>query len=88
MWRAIGVDPTNEMVELDVRTLYLKDLSLFGCTDLETRVFADLIEHIEAGRISPLVAETYPLEKIADAQEAFMAKNHVGKIVLTITRQA
>lgn len=76
------------LVELDVRTLYLKDLSLFGCTVLEPRVFADLIGHIEAGRISPLVAETYPLEKIADAQTAFLAKNHVGKIVLEVTRQA
>lgn len=76
------------LVELDVRTLYLKDLSLFGCTVLEPRVFANLIEHIEAGRISPLVAETYPLEKIADAQTAFLAKNHVGKIVLEVTRQA
>lgn len=76
------------LVELDVRTLYLKDLSLFGCTVLEPRVFANLIEHIEAGRISPLVAETYPLEKIADAQTAFLAKNHVGKIVLEVTPPA
>ncbi|MCH8926545.1 MAG: molybdopterin-binding protein [Proteobacteria bacterium] len=28
-----------------------------------------LIGHIEAGRISPLVAETYPLEQIAEAQK-------------------
>ena len=76
------------MVELDVRTLYLNDLSLFGCTILEPEVFPNLIDHIEQGRISPLVAETYPLEKIADAQTAFLAKNHVGKIVLEVTRQA
>ncbi|MCH7944124.1 MAG: alcohol dehydrogenase family protein [Proteobacteria bacterium] len=72
------------LVELDVRTLYLKDLSLFGCTILEPEVFANLIGHIEQGRIAPLVAETYPLEQIAEAQTAFLAKKHVGKIVLTI----
>ncbi|MFQ5974552.1 MAG: zinc-binding dehydrogenase, partial [Alphaproteobacteria bacterium] len=72
------------LVELDVRTLYLKDLSLFGCTVLEPDVFSNLIEHIECGRISPVVAETFPLEQIADAQAAFMSKKHVGKIVLTL----
>lgn len=72
------------MVELDVRTLYLKDLSLFGCTLLEPEVFANLVEHIEIGRIAPSVSATYPLESIAEAQTAFMSKNHVGKIVLTI----
>lgn len=72
------------IVELDVRTLYLKDLSLFGCTVLEPEVFSNLIEHIEQGRISPVVAETFPLERIADAQAAFLTKNHIGKIVLTL----
>ncbi len=72
------------LVDLDVRTLYLKDLSLFGCTVLEPDVFANLIEHIEQGRVSPLVAETYPLEQIVDAQKSFLSKRHIGKIVLTV----
>ena len=75
------------LVELDVRTLYLKDLSLFGCTVLEPEVFPNLIDHIESGRISPLVAETFPLEQIADAQAAFLTKKHIGKIVLTVCAQ-
>jgi len=73
------------MVTLDVRTLYLKDLSLFGCTVLEPEVFANLVRHIEAGRVVPLLAATYPLEHIADAQAAFVAKRHVGKIVLRVS---
>jgi len=72
------------IVELDVRTLYLKDLSLFGCTILEREVFTNLIKHVERGRIAPVVAETYPLEQISDAQMAFLSKKHVGKIVLTL----
>ncbi len=75
------------LVELDVRTLYLKDLSLFGCTVLEPEVFPNLIGHIESGRISPLVAETFPLNQIADAQTAFISKKHIGKIVLTISER-
>ncbi len=72
------------LVELDVRTLYLKDLSLFGCTVLEPAVFSNLIEHIERGRISPVVSNTFPIDQIADAQATFMSKRHVGKIMLTL----
>lgn len=72
------------VVELDIRTLYLKDLSFFGCTVLEPEVFGNLIAHIENERIKPLVAETYPLQEIGNAQAAFESKRHIGKIVLSL----
>lgn len=72
------------IVELDVRTLYLKDLSFFGCTVLEPEVFGNLIKRIERGQVRPLVAETYPLKDITLAQSAFEAKGHTGKIVLSV----
>jgi NADPH:quinone reductase-like Zn-dependent oxidoreductase len=71
-------------VELDVRTLYLKDLSLFGCTVLEPEVFNNLIKCIEQGAIEPVVARSFALEEIRDAQTFFLKKQHVGKIVLKI----
>jgi NADPH:quinone reductase-like Zn-dependent oxidoreductase len=70
------------LVELDLRTLYLKDLSLFGCTFQEEVVFEKLIASIEAGAIRPVVARTYPLRDIVAAQQDFLAKTHVGKLVL------
>lgn len=70
------------MVELDVRTLYLKDLSFFGCTVLEPEVFPNLVGYIERGEIKPLVAKTYPLSEIAQAQQDFLEKKHTGKLVL------
>jgi NADPH:quinone reductase-like Zn-dependent oxidoreductase len=72
------------LVELDVRTLYLKDLSLFGCTVLEPGVFNSLIKRIEQGEIKPIVAQSFSLEEICDAQTMFLKKQHVGKIVLRI----
>lgn len=72
------------LVELDLRTLYLKDLSLIGCTGLEPEVFANLICHIENRSIKPVIAGVFPLEDIAKAQEMFLKKKHIGKIVLTI----
>ena len=73
------------IVALDVRTLYLKDLSFFGCTVLEPEVFGNLVKRIEAGQIRPLVAKTYPLKEIAAAQSEFEVKSHTGKIVLAVT---
>ena len=72
------------MVSLDLRTLYLKDITLFGCTVLDDGVFASLVRTIERGAIRPLVAATFPLERIVDAQTTFLTKSHVGKIVLTL----
>ncbi|WP_332881205.1 alcohol dehydrogenase family protein [Actibacterium pelagium] len=70
------------IVELDVRTLYLKDLSFFGCTVLEPEVFPNLITRIERQEIKPLVAQEFALAQINAAQEAFQKKSHIGKIVL------
>ena len=75
------------MVQLDVRTLYLKDLSMFGCTVLEPGVFKNLIAKIEHGRISPVVARTFELEDIHSAQQMFMEKKFIGKIVLRIQKE-
>ncbi|WP_417222398.1 zinc-binding dehydrogenase [Amphritea sp.] len=72
------------LVELDVRTLYLKDLSLLGCTVLGEEVFQNLVQRIERGEIKPIVAQTFPLAQIEAAQAQFLKKQHVGKIVLTL----
>jgi NADPH:quinone reductase-like Zn-dependent oxidoreductase len=70
-------------VELDLRTLYLMDLTLYGCTVLDPAVFANLVGYIERQEIRPLVGATFPLEQIEAAQRLFLEKRHVGKIVLT-----
>ncbi len=75
---------SGPIVDLDLRTLYLKDLSLIGCTVLEPEVFPNLIGYIERGEIKPVVAATHPLTDIVAAQQAFLTKRHVGKIVLTL----
>jgi NADPH:quinone reductase-like Zn-dependent oxidoreductase len=73
------------LVELDVRTLYLKDLSFFGCTVLDEAVFPNLIKRIEAGDVSPVVAKTFSLARIPEAQKQFETKQHVGKFVIGIS---
>lgn len=70
------------VVALDMRDMYLKDITLIGSTAWDEPVFPNLIGYIERGEIKPLLAATYPLEQIVAAQKAFMDKAHVGKIVL------
>ena len=70
------------MAQIDLRTLYLKDLSLLGCTFQEDEVFASLVPYVEAGAIRPVVARTYPLADIVRAQQDFLSKAHTGKLVL------
>ncbi len=74
----------GSFVELDIRTLYLKDLSFFGCTALEPQVFGNLVDLIERAKIAPLVARTYPLQNIGQAQSVFSEKGYTGKIVLEV----
>ncbi|MEM0907902.1 MAG: alcohol dehydrogenase family protein [Pseudomonadota bacterium] len=72
------------IVSLDVRDLYLKDLTMLGSTLQSDTIFTDLIAIVEAGEISPLVSAVYPFEALQKAQEAFLEKSHVGKIVLDV----
>ncbi len=73
------------MVPLDLRTLYLNDLELYGATVFEPQVFADLVSLVERGQVTPTVDATFALEDIGEAQAAFEAKAHVGALVIDLT---
>ena len=71
------------MVELDLRTFYLRDLTFTGSTVITPEVMPNLIRYIENGDIQPALAATYPLDQLREAQAAFIAKEHTGNIVVT-----
>lgn len=70
------------IVEADLRTIYLKDITLFGCTYQSRENFSELVLLANEGRIKPLVSKTYALRDIALAQEDFQSKSYAGKLVL------
>ncbi|MCP3424712.1 alcohol dehydrogenase family protein [Rothia sp. AR01] len=70
------------LAEIDLRIVYLNDLSLFGCTFQEDAVIENVVRYINEGRLHPLVSKTYPLSEIHQAQEDFIAKKYPGKLVL------
>lgn len=72
------------IVEVDLRTLYLHDLELIGATICPPEIFKSLVGYIERDEIHPLVAKTFPLQNIREAQNEFVKKQHVGNFVITI----
>ncbi len=70
------------IVNLDMRTFYLKDITMVGCTGWDEPVFPNLVSYIERGEIRPLLAKTFPLKDIAEAQMEFLEKKHTGNFVL------
>lgn len=70
------------IVNLDLRTMYLKDLTLIGCTAWDEPVFPNLVSYVETDKLRPLVARTFALSDIVVAQQEFLKKEHVGKFVL------
>lgn len=69
-------------VELDLRELYLKDIAVLGTTAWDEAVFPNLVRYVEHDEIHPVVAATFPLSAIVRAQQTFLERAHVGKLVL------
>lgn len=72
------------VVELDVRELYLRDLTLVGATFQAEEVLPAVLDHVAAGELRPVVAATYPLRELPSAQRVFLAKEHVGAIAILV----
>ena len=70
------------IVELDLRTIYLKHLQINGSSQGTRQAFARLLQYIESGRITANLFATYPLSEFHRAQTDFMAKNYIGKLVV------
>lgn len=70
------------IVQADLRTLYLNDITIYGCTYTPHEVFRELVALVNRGLVRPRVSKTYPLSDIVAAQAEFAAKIHPGKLVL------
>ncbi len=70
------------IVRLDLRVLYLNHLELIGSTIGTRGEFRKLIDLITTSKVRPLVAKTFPLREIRAAQDFFLKKAFIGKLVL------
>lgn len=70
------------VVQLDLRTMYLKQLQLHGSSQGTRGNFRQIVRYIEDGAIRPLVGGVFRLSDLHRAQREFMAKRFVGKLVV------
>lgn len=70
------------IVDFDLRTFYLNDLTFTGSTVVAPEIFRNLLRYIEAREVRPALAATYPLRELHAAQQAFIDKKHTGNIVV------
>ena len=70
------------VVQLDLRTLYLKQLQLHGSSQGTRGDFRRIVRYIEDKKIKPLVGGVYKLSDFHRAQADFMDKAFVGKLVV------
>lgn len=69
-------------VEIDVRRLYLANVALVGSTMHTPRIFGQLAEIARQGLVRPVIAQTFALDDIREAQHQLSLRKHVGKLVL------
>jgi NADPH:quinone reductase-like Zn-dependent oxidoreductase len=75
---------TGPKVELDLRYVFSRNLSIFGARMGTQREFQELLPFIFSGKIKPLIDKTFSLEQAAEAQIYMEEKKQTGKILLKI----
>lgn len=76
------------VVQLDLRTMYLKQLQLHGSSQGTRADFRRIVGCIEQKKIRPLVGGVYRLSDFHHAQSDFVAKDFVGKLVVVPDSEA
>jgi NADPH:quinone reductase-like Zn-dependent oxidoreductase len=71
--------------EIDNRFVFAKHLSIIGSTMSPLKDFATIMDLIVAGKLQPVVDETFPLEEAAAAQERLWKGENFGKVTLEVS---
>ncbi|HLJ73395.1 MAG TPA: zinc-binding dehydrogenase [Thermoanaerobaculia bacterium] len=69
---------------VNIRLVFFKLLSILGSTMGSLAELHEIMKHVEAGRLEPVIDRVLPLDRIADAHRAIENRETFGKIVLTV----
>ncbi len=72
------------VVSFDLRQLYLHQRTVIGSTMHSPAHFEQLVDFARQGSIRPVVAATFPLDRIHEAQSALRAPETIGKVVIDV----
>jgi NADPH:quinone reductase-like Zn-dependent oxidoreductase len=73
---------TGPKVELDLRFLFSRQLALLGSYMGTMSELHEVLSHVFAGRLKPVIDHTFPLKEIRTAHEYMEKSQMFGKIVL------
>lgn len=74
----------GNITDLSTRTLYWKQISIFGTTMGTRDEFLSMLDFVESRKIKPVIDTILPLEKVEAAFRRMDESNQFGKIVLQI----
>jgi NADPH:quinone reductase-like Zn-dependent oxidoreductase len=75
---------TGPKVDLDLRFLFSRQLSLLGSYMGTMSELHEVLSHVFAGRLKPIIDHTFPLQEIRAAHEYLEKSEMFGKVVLTL----
>jgi D-arabinose 1-dehydrogenase-like Zn-dependent alcohol dehydrogenase len=71
--------------DISPKTLFWKQLSLFGTTMGTTDEFLSMLDFVHKHQLKPVIDSTFPLDNINDAFDKMDQGKQFGKIVLSIS---
>ena len=69
---------------INIRLIFFKLLSILGSTMGSLAELHEIIKHVEAGRLRPVVDRILPIDQIAEAHRVLENRQAFGKVVLTL----
>lgn len=75
---------TGAEAKINLRTLYWKQISVFGSTMGSRKDFEEMLKFINTNKLKPVIDSTYPLNQIQSATQEMEEGTQFGKIVLTL----
>ncbi len=75
---------TGSEVTINLNLVFFKLLSILGSTMGSLAELHEIMKHVAAGRLRPVVDRVLPLERIAEGHRVLEAREAFGKIVLEV----
>lgn len=71
-------------VTINLRLVFFKLLSILGSTMGSLAELQEVLKHVEAGRLRPVIDRVLPLAEVAEGHRILEAREAFGKIVFTV----
>ena len=79
---------TGYEVQTDLRHVFFRQISILGSTMGPKGALFDVLQEVDAGRLTPVVDKVFPLAEARLAHERLEERAQFGKIVLEVPRTA